>query len=93
MLLEEFLIAGVVAIGLIAVVRALVRGFDINRRRPYDAGKPTGTLPVSPEEQVPPPGVRTPRTGGRYGRGKRWSVRRRFAAELHAPRAGEEESL
>ena len=56
MLLEEFLIAGVVAIGLIPVVRAFVRGFDMNRRRPYDAGKPTGTLPVSPEGQVPPPG-------------------------------------
>jgi len=56
MLVEELLVAGVVAVGLIAVARALIRGFAMSRRRPYDAGKPTGTLPVSPEAQVPPPG-------------------------------------
>ena len=42
MLVEELLIAGVVAVGLIAVARALIRGFAMSRRRPYDAGKPPG---------------------------------------------------
>jgi hypothetical protein len=54
-LVEEVLIAGVAAIGLIAVARAIVREFTMSRRRPYDAGKPTGT-PVSPDAQALPPG-------------------------------------
>jgi hypothetical protein len=52
--LEEVLIAGVVAIGLIALARAIIREFTMSRRRPYDAGKPTGT-PLSPEAQALPP--------------------------------------
>ena len=56
MLVEEFLIAGVLAAGLIAVARAIIRGLVMSRRQPCDAGKPTGTLPVSPEAEVPPPG-------------------------------------
>jgi hypothetical protein len=51
--IETVVIAGVVAIGLVAVARALIRGFAISRRPPYDAGKPTGTSPMSPEAQVP----------------------------------------
>ena len=53
-LLEEVLIAGVVAFGLITVARAIIREFAMSGRRPYDAGKPTGT-PVSPEAQALPP--------------------------------------
>jgi len=52
--LEEVLIAGVVAIGLIALARAIIREFTMSQRRPYEAGKPTGT-PLSPEAQALPP--------------------------------------
>jgi hypothetical protein len=52
---QEWLVAGVVAIGLIGVGRAFIRESAINRARPYDAGKPIGT-PVSPEAQTPPGG-------------------------------------
>jgi hypothetical protein len=54
MLVEEFLIAGVVAIGLIAVGRAILRELAMRRSRPYDAGKPTGA-PMSSEAQSLPP--------------------------------------
>jgi hypothetical protein len=48
-LLIEVLIAGVVAIGLIAVVRAIVTGFSISRRPPREPGKPFGAPPIPPE--------------------------------------------
>ena len=53
-MLQEVLIAGVVAIGLITVGGAIGREFAIRRSRPHDAGKPTGTR-VSPEAQSLPP--------------------------------------
>jgi hypothetical protein len=53
MLIEEFLIAGVVAVGLIALGRAIIRELAMRRSRPYDAGKPTGR--VSPESEALPP--------------------------------------
>lgn len=53
-MLQEFLIAGVVAIGLIALGRAIGRELAMRRGRPYEAEKPAGT-PVSPESQALPP--------------------------------------
>jgi hypothetical protein len=55
-LLEEVLIAGVVAIGLIAVAGAIIRQFAISRRPPYDAGKPAGTSMSSEAQALPPEG-------------------------------------
>jgi hypothetical protein len=53
--IEIVLIAGMVAVGLIAVARAIFREFALHRRQPYDAGEPTGT-PMSPQSQSLPPG-------------------------------------
>ncbi len=53
--LEIILIAAVVAIGLIVVGGWISTEFMIKRRRPNDAGKPTGTR-VSPDAQSLPPG-------------------------------------
>ena len=56
MIIEEFLIAGVVAIGLIAVGRAIIREFAMRRARPHDAGKPTGTRVSKNAQALPPEG-------------------------------------
>ena len=53
---QVWLVAGVVAIGLIAVGRAFIRERAINRARSYDASKPIGT-PLPHETQIPPGGL------------------------------------
>lgn len=53
--LIEVLIAGVVSIGLIVVARAITTGLSISRRPPREPGKPSGTAPIPPEADVPPP--------------------------------------
>jgi hypothetical protein len=50
----ELLIAGVVSLGAIVVVRAIITGLSIARRPPYDAGKPSSISPIPPEGQIPP---------------------------------------
>jgi len=53
-MLVEWIIAGVVSIGLIAVGKAMVTGFSISRRRSHHAAQQTGTSPVPPTAQIPP---------------------------------------
>ena len=54
----EWLIAGVVsvvvAVGVIAVVRAIVTGLAISRRPSHHLAQQTGTSPVPPEIELPP---------------------------------------
>jgi hypothetical protein len=52
--IEIVLIAGVVAVGLIAIARAIIREFAVSGKPPYDAGKPTGKS-MSPDTQALPP--------------------------------------
>jgi hypothetical protein len=54
MQIEIVLIAGVVAIGLIVLGRAIVNGITISRRPTHHLTQQTGTLPVPPEVEVPP---------------------------------------
>jgi hypothetical protein len=51
---EIILIAAVVAIGLIAVGKAITTGFAISRRPSHHLAEQTGTSPVPPEAQIPP---------------------------------------
>ena len=53
-LLIELLIAGVVSVGVIAVVRAIVTGLPITRRPSHHLAEQTGTSPVPPEVELPP---------------------------------------
>jgi hypothetical protein len=53
--LEIVLIAAVVAIGLIVLGKALITGFAISRRPSHHLAEQTGTSPVPPEAQIPPP--------------------------------------
>jgi hypothetical protein len=53
--LEIILIAGMVAIGLIMLWKAIVTGLAISRRPSHHLAEQTGTKPVPPEAQVPPP--------------------------------------
>jgi uncharacterized membrane protein len=51
----ELLIAGVVSLGMIVVVRAIVTGLSIARRPPHDySGQQSSTSPMPPEAQIPP---------------------------------------
>jgi hypothetical protein len=50
----ELLIAGVVSVGVIAVVRAIVTGLSIARRPPQDSGQQSSTSTIPPEAQIPP---------------------------------------
>jgi hypothetical protein len=53
--IEIALIAGIVAIGLIVVVRAISTGIAVSRRRSHHLAKQTGTSPVAPAVDVRPP--------------------------------------
>jgi hypothetical protein len=53
--IEIVLIAGVVAIGLIALYRAIVTGLAISRRRSHHLAEQTGTSPVPPAVDIRPP--------------------------------------
>jgi hypothetical protein len=48
------LIAGVVAIGLMALGRAILTGLAMSRRPPHHLAQQTGTSPVPPDAQIPP---------------------------------------
>ena len=54
----EWLIGGVVsvvvAVGVIAVVRAIVTGLAISRAPSHHLAQQTGTSPVQPEIELPP---------------------------------------
>jgi hypothetical protein len=52
--IEIVLIAGVVAIGLIVLGRAIVTGITISRRPSHYLAQQTGALPVPPEVETPP---------------------------------------
>ena len=54
--IEMLLIAGVVSIGLMAIGKAIASGLAISRRPSHHLAQQTGTLPVPPEAEVPPPG-------------------------------------
>jgi len=54
--IEIVLIAGIVAIGLIVLGRAIVAGLAISRRPSHHLTQQTGTSPVPPEAQLPPGG-------------------------------------
>jgi hypothetical protein len=51
----ELLIAGVVSLGAIVVVRAIITALSIARRPPYDAGHQSSISPIPPEAQPPGP--------------------------------------
>jgi hypothetical protein len=53
--MEIVLIAGVVAIGLIALYRAIVTGLAILRRPSHHLAEQTGASPVPPAVDVRPP--------------------------------------
>jgi hypothetical protein len=46
-------IAGVVAVGIIVVARAIMTGFIVSRRPSHHLAEQTGTKPVPPEAQLP----------------------------------------
>jgi len=48
-------IAGVVSVGVIAVGKAIITGLAISRRPSHHLAQQTGTSPVSPEADIPPP--------------------------------------
>jgi hypothetical protein len=52
--IEIVLIAGVVAIGLMALGRAILTGLAMSRRPPHHLAQQTGTSPVPPDAQIPP---------------------------------------
>ena len=53
--IEIVLIAGVVAIGLIVLVRAIGTGFAISRRPSHHLSQQTGAPPVGPAVDIRPP--------------------------------------
>ena len=53
-MLIEWIIAGVVSIGIIAVGKAIITGLAISRRPSHHLAKETGTAPVPPAAQIPP---------------------------------------
>jgi len=52
--IEIVLIAGVVAIALIVVGRAIFNGLAMSSRPSHHLAQQTGTMPVPPGTQVPP---------------------------------------
>jgi hypothetical protein len=52
--IEIVLIAGIVAIGLIALGRGIVTGLAISRRQAHHLAQQPGTSPVPPQAQIPP---------------------------------------
>jgi hypothetical protein len=50
----ELLIAGVVSLGAIVVVRAIITGLSIARRPPHDYGQQSSISAIPPEAQIPP---------------------------------------
>ena len=53
--IEIVLIAGVVAVGLIVLGRAIGTGLAIARRRSHHLAQQTGALPVPPAVDIRPP--------------------------------------
>jgi hypothetical protein len=56
----QLLIAGAVSIGVIAVGKAIITGLAISRRPSHHLAQQSGTSPVSPKSELPPP----PLSGG-----------------------------
>jgi hypothetical protein len=52
--IEIVLIAGVVAIGLIVLGRAIATGCAISRRSSHHLARETGVSPMPPAAQIPP---------------------------------------
>ena len=53
MLIETIIIAAIASVGLIAVGRAMIRGFTMSRRPSHHLATQTGTLPLPPEVDIP----------------------------------------
>jgi len=53
--IEIVIIAAVVSLAIIAVSKAIITGLAISRRPSHHLATQTGTSPVPPEAQVPPP--------------------------------------
>ena len=51
----EMIVAGVVSLGIIAVARALIRGFSFARAPLYDPGKEPNVSRIPPQAEAPPP--------------------------------------
>jgi hypothetical protein len=54
--LEIILIAGVIALGLIVLGKAIMTGFTISRRPSHHLAEQTGASPVPPAVDIRPPG-------------------------------------
>ena len=54
--LEIILIAGVVAVGLIVLGKAIMTGFTMSRRPSHRLAEQTGSSPVPPAVDIRPPG-------------------------------------
>ena len=54
--LEIVLIAGVVAVGLIILGKAIMIGFTVSRRPSHHLAEQTGARPVPPAVDIRPPG-------------------------------------
>lgn len=53
--IETVIIGALVAVGIIAVSKAIIRGLAISRRPSHHLAERTGTTPVPPEAQIEPP--------------------------------------
>jgi len=54
--LEIILIAGVIAVGLIVLGKAIMTGFTMSRRPSHHLAEQTGSSPVPPAVDIRPPG-------------------------------------
>ena len=54
--LEIILIAGVIAVGLIVLGKAIMTGFTMSRRPSHHLAEQTGSSPVPPAADIRPPG-------------------------------------
>jgi hypothetical protein len=51
----QLLVAGIAAAGVIGVARAVIRGLAISRSPSHHLAEQSGSAPVPPEAQIPPP--------------------------------------
>jgi hypothetical protein len=50
----QLIVAGIAAVGVIGVARAIIRGLAISRSPSHHLAEQSGTDPVPPEAQIPP---------------------------------------
>ena len=51
----QLIVGGIAAAGVIGVTRAIIRGLAISRSPSHHLAEHSGTAPVPPEAQIPPP--------------------------------------